>query len=402
MKQFFKTDGIRGIYPSEINETLAFQLGYALHLLHCKRVILGHDSRYSGLKLCDGFEKGVRLSGMDCILIGLATTPQIQYESKRFSAFGVMMTASHNPACYNGIKIFKNGEKLSKNEEKVLEEALTSFSMDYETYLASHRIETAHQIVLDAGHGGCSDLLKKIFKDENYHLLNTDYTGWDINLKCGSLYPEELKKAILDGSYDYGFAFDEDADRVVGCDRIGHFLNGECLAYIIASYYHYPSMVLTKMSNQGFIHSLEKKGIKVFLSEVGDKEVSRMMDKYNIALGAEASGHIIHKIHGKNGDGILNALEIIKILNQTPKKMEDYWEELTFYPAELRNYLCEFSDYEIQVLYELLAKEYPGVYPYLRMSGTEKCFRVYLQAASKEEIDACFAFLEDELCKRSS
>lgn len=402
LKQLFKTDGIRGIVGKDVTIDLAFRVGYALRLLGEERVAIGYDTRISSPGLAQALEEGASFNGVFCLKLGISSTPKVQYYSKKFRCVGVMITASHNPYEYNGIKIFKRGEKINVHEELAIQDFVYSFKKNYEDYLVSLKVNTNDEIVFDVGHGSAAPTVEKIFTEPNYHVINAQYSGIDINRKSGALYPQAIREYILKHHYDYGFSFDGDADRLIACDSKGNILDGDCLTYIIATFYQYDSVVLTHMSNQGIIHSLESKGIKVYLADVGDKNVSNMMRKYNVCLGAEASGHLIHSIHGTTGDGVLNAMEIIKILQKQNKKLSDYYEELEFYPSELRNYLCDVSTEEMENMKAYIQENFSNVYPYIRMSGTEECLRVYLQASASKYIEECFVWLEDFLCKQSS
>lgn len=402
MIQLFKTDGIRGIVGKDITHDLAFKVGYSLKLLNETQLVIGYDTRISSPSLASSLEDGAVFQGVFCKQLGICTTPQVQYYSKHFKCLGVMITASHNPYEYNGIKIFKKGLKLSCTEEQLLQNFIYSFFPSYENYLNHFKVEIEDQVVFDAAHGAAGPVLSWLFKENNFHIMNHEYTGTDINQRSGAIYPQALRNEILSQRYDYGFCFDGDADRLIACDSKGNILDGDYLAYIIASFFHYDSVVLTHMSNQGIIHSLEEKGIRVYLAEVGDKNVLNMMRKYNVCLGAEASGHLIHSIHSSTGDGILNALEIMLILKKQRKTLNDYYQELEIYPSELRNYLCDIDSVAIAGMLAYIGVHFQEVYPYIRKSGTEDCLRVYLQASKQDYIDQCFLWLEDFLCKQSS
>ena len=386
--KLFKTDGIRGKYNEVVTLDLAFRVGYNLSLLNCNKLVIGYDTRFSSVDLKDRVIEGARFSGISVLDLGLSTTPRVEYYSKLYNCLGVMITASHNPYYDNGIKVFKNGIKINKDDEDIIEKNIKYLA--YEDIIKTKINMINYDVCLDLDSGSAC-YLKDYFK-ENFHLIKSDYDGYNINHKRGSLYPEVIRDEVLKKGYKCGFSFDGDADRVIGVDEFGNILDGDFLAYYLALTYKYDSIVFSKMVNYGLIDACNKNSIKVYLSDSGDKCVLDMMLKNNVMIGSEASGHIIHMKYGSSGDGILNALEVMNCLSMGN---EFKYDDVYYYPSELRNYKMNC---DIDYLYSIVSK-FTGVIPYIRKSGTEGVLRVFLQSKSKECINDCFIMLEDELCK---
>lgn len=388
--KLFKTDGIRGKFNEDITLDLAYNLGNSLAILGDK-VIIGYDTRYSGSILANEVKQGCFSCGIESVIIGVCSTPKLQFYSKRDGVVGVMITASHNPYYDNGFKVFICGEKINENLEELLENSISN-SFTYEEKLRNMIIESSKKIALDGGYGGASLILKRVFKEKRFHLINVNYDGYNINLNCGALDPNDLTRYVLDNKLDFGFSFDGDADRVIACDSLGNVLDGDYLCYILACHYKCDRVVLTKMCNYGVIEAFKKKNVDVYLCDSGDKNVVAKMKEVNALVGSEASGHIIDMNCNCFGDGVVNAINIMNIISQN--NVADY-NEIVKYPAILRNYNYIASLDEIKYLYELINKEFPHVIPYIRMSGTEKCLRVYLQGTCENMLNKAFSLIEE-------
>ncbi len=387
--KLFKTDGIRGKYGEVVTLDLAFMVGYNLSLLGCSKVVVGYDTRFSSFDLKNSLISGAKFNGIDVLDLGLSTTPRVEYYSKYYDCFGVMITASHNPYYDNGIKVFKSGKKINNLEEERIENNI--YHLRYEDVIKDKIDNIKFDVCLDLDNGGAC-FLKEYFGD-NFHLINTNYDGFNINDRCGSLFAEVIKDEVIKNKYKCGFSFDGDADRVIGVDEFGNVLDGDFLAYYLARVYKYSSIVFSRMVNVGLINECKKHNIKVYLTDSGDKFILDMMEKNNVMIGSEASGHIIHRKYGTSGDGVLNALDIMECLSLG---YEFNYSDVCYYPSELRNYNV---DADINYLYEIIKNKFSNVIPYIRKSGTEGVLRVFLQAELQRVLDECFLMIEDELCK---
>ena len=386
---YFKTDGIRGIYPDEVNEALFLSVGQVLYKLGYDMVIVGYDNRPSSKSLSDALIKGIHKSNIGVFNLGLSTTPRIEFESYNNKCIGAIITASHNPSYYNGLKLFIEGRKLNKTEEELISKAV-NVTDDYYNHLLQYKPYIYNRIVIDCANGATSKLASKIFKDSNFLIFNNRIEE-EINLNCGATNPNTLSSLVLDSGADMGFAFDGDGDRVIACDRYGNILDGDYLCYILAlclkrnNHNFNNKVVLTKMTNLGIIDALAKEGIDVVLSDTGDKNVLDMMNKEDLSIGSEASGHIILKDFKPYGDGILNVLLILNALHDLGITLEDVYSRIKIIPQALINIYKDELDLDLS--------QFKNVYSYIRKSGTEKCYRVFIQSEDKDEFDRCLNYI---------
>lgn len=348
MGVFFGTDGIRGVVGEELTYHLASACGNALTRIkpNCK-IIIARDPRLSGQSLAITFGLGAMLGGAHIIDIGIASTPAISYLTKQLHCdFGVVISASHNPAEYNGIKIFDStGKKLGDKAEQELERKLiTNNSIDYNNigkiefkpsilniytnYLLSLcENYKGMSIVIDCANGASRNIAQKIFKSAGAKVYCTGISldGSKINKNCGATHPEHLAKIIKKYNADIGFSFDGDADRIIVCDSQGHIYSGDHILYCLAKYYKANNLlqanavVGTSMTNFGLELSLKQLGIGLERADVGDKFVIDKMCKLNCNLGGEQSGHIIMSNYLPTGDGVLAAIILTNILKNSAK-----------------------------------------------------------------------------------
>lgn len=341
---YFGTDGIRGIINNDLCFDLMYKCGNALTTMQEKpTIIIGRDTRNSGSLVSLGVSAGAIQGGAKVIDVGIIPTAGIAYLTKKLECdFGVVISASHNPPEFNGIKIFdKNGFKLQDEKENELEKKFIknylrdnndigsysynpSFVNCYINYLTSIGCNLqGFKIVLDASNGASFSIAPKVFKKLGAHVYATNCknNGDKINYNCGSLYPEVLKRNVLKFKADIGFAFDGDADRIVAVDRYGNILDGDKILYIIAKYLklknkNIKDVVGTSHTNMGIENALKKLNINLIRADVGDKYVLKEMLKQNCMLGGEQSGHIISLEHSTTGDGILTAVILSKIMKE--------------------------------------------------------------------------------------
>lgn len=343
---FFGTDGIRGVACEELTYELAYKCGNALGQFKPKaKIIIGRDTRTSGTYLTNAFSGGVMSAGASVIDIGICTTPGIAYITKYLKAdFGVVISASHNPAKYNGIKIFTSeGFKLDDGMEDSLErlfmKELNVSCLEIGTYEQNFELVDLYfnhlkkccgvslkglKVVIDASNGASYKISPKIFKALGAEVicLNTKNDGANINNNCGSLHPETLSLEVIKNKADMGFAFDGDADRIIACDKNGRLIDGDEINYILAKYLYENGKLIdnavvgTKHTNMAIEQKLNQMGIKFIRTDIGDKYVIERMERDSLVLGGEKSGHIILREYATTGDGILTALIISKIVKE--------------------------------------------------------------------------------------
>jgi len=396
-----------------------------------RKLIVGMDTRESSPMLAKGILEGAQRAGINTIEAGIVPTPLLAHLSKRIGCLGVMITASHNPFRDNGIKLFVYGKKLFLDEETLLEECLNGIVaiepayhpgtdlpvIDPLTYylplFASLLQKTKLKIVIDSANGATFQTAKLIFSQLTDHLtvIGDQPNGQNINLGVGSTHLELLRETVLKTASDLGFAFDGDGDRVMAIDHLGNIIDGDLLIYVCAlrlkSLGKLPGnrVVLTKMSNLGILQALQKEGIDVLLTDVGDKYVVDAMDHEGLFLGGENSGHIINKTLLETGDGVLNAAFVLNILHEEGKSLAELVKDVTLFPDKLHNLKnidCELAKHPrvVQLVAEVSELLGANGKVLVRASGTEPLIRISVSASTEELVDTYirkFIELFDEL-----
>jgi len=396
MQSIFGTDGIRGRFNEELTYSLAYKVGYALGstLERKSPILIGRDTRISGDILLQAITKGINESGKKFINIGICPTPAIPFLIKQENlSGGIMISASHNPPEYNGIKIFDhNGQKISKIFEnkiqKLIEESNQNISVPkkviplktnkdlMDVYIKSliqsmgGENLSGLKIILDTCYGSATTCAKKIFQalGAEVRVINNSNNGLKINMNCGSTNLEPLKKALRENPADMGFSFDGDADRVIGMDSKGNVLDGDHILFLWGRELLEQKiltnnlLISTQMANLGFEKAWKKIGGILFRTDVGDKYVHDAIKEKRAVLGGEQSGHILSKINNFSGDGILTALQIAKYCKNknittsytiTEKALDDSEakdEDGKNILDEDGNKLINFQDYNAQTI----------------------------------------------------
>ena len=435
MGRYFGTDGIRGEANKELTVEKALRLGYALgyYLKNTYKneekikVVMGSDTRISGYMLRSALTAGLTSMGIYIDFVGVIPTPGVAYITKLKKAkAGIMISASHNPAKDNGIKIFNsNGFKFSDEIENKIEDYmddLNSILVDplpgdkvgkfkyaedeyflYRDYL-SHCVKGNFKdikIVLDTANGAAYRAAKDVFLDLRAELvvINDAPNGRNINVKCGSTHPEILAKVVVGYEADLGLAYDGDADRLIAVDKFGNIIDGDKIIGILAlgmknaGTLKNDKVVTTVMSNIGFYKAVEEHGMQSVKTSVGDRYVVEEMRNNNYSLGGEQSGHIILMNYATTGDGILTAVKLADIIKTTGKSLKELADEVSIYPQKLVNIKVTdkkiaMEDKEILEECEKVEKELEGNGRILlRASGTENLIRVMVEASSDELTD---------------
>lgn len=366
MKKLFGTDGIRGEfdkYPMDL-ETV-FKLGKAAGECFGGKCLIGRDTRESGQIIEKSLADGLISRGIDVYLSGIFTTPGVSYLTKTLGMdFGIVISASHNPYQDNGIKFFdKEGFKLNKDTEIKIEELffentfketvekgniylIEGKNEGYTTFLKSASGDlNGLKIVLDCANGAAYQIAPQVFSELGAEVLvvNNCPDGKNINLNCGAVHPESLKEKILEENADLGITLDGDADRLILLDETGEIVDGDYILAITGIYFKEKGLlkndlvVSTVMANMGLEKSLEKQGIKLAKTKVGDQYVMEEMLKSGSVLGGEQSGHIMFSEHSNTGDGILSALQVLKIMKEKRKKLSELSLVMEKYPQTLIN-----------------------------------------------------------------
>lgn len=364
MGKYFGTDGIRGVAFEKLNAELAFKVGLAIgKVVKPKQIVIGTDTRQSNNMLAYSLASGAMSQGVDVLFAGVVSTPMIAYYSEMHQIIGVMITASHNPYYDNGIKIFDKGFKTVDELELKIEAVMDHGPFDVldkwgnltlteeveKLYLAFYEKlglkPSKLSIVYDSAHGASYQISNKLFNKyhKHTHQINNQPDGLNINVECGSTHMEMIANVVKSRKADIGFAFDGDADRCLVVNSKGEVVDGDQMIYLFATYLKSKGelpknhVVLTKMSNPGMLKKLKDNGISYSLTDVGDKYVFKEMNDHGYGLGGEASGHIIlnHIMH--SGDGVLSALYLLKIIEESGKTLDELLGEIKLYPLKMIN-----------------------------------------------------------------
>ena len=422
--KLFGTDGIRGIAGEMLSAGLCVRVGMALGEVIRRRgdvplALIAEDTRESSDALCAAIASGLAASGVDVYILGVISTPAVAYLTRTLSASaGVMISASHNPYEYNGIKIFgSDGKKLSDEDEELIEELtdegaplgkpekfgkicvkreLSSLYTDYikGTYGVSL---SGMKIAIDSANGAAHSAAVEVFSSLSAELFTLPDipNGRNVNLECGSTSPERLARLTQAEGCDFGIALDGDGDRCIMCDSCGRIISGDnILAYLAQEMQKSgeladSTVVATVMSNLGLEARLSELGIRLMRASVGDRYVLAMMEEGGYKLGGEESGHIIIRDKATTGDGLLTALTVLSkikkggapypALSENIQKYPQYNESVAAGDEEKRIFLESKKIKEIIAKYE---KEISVCGRLLvRPSGTEPKIRVMTEGA---------------------
>lgn len=420
MGVFFGTDGIRGKVNSELTYDLAYKCGNALgSCINKPTIIIGQDTRISGNLLTLAFAGGATTAGANVIDVGICPTPAIAYLTKKVGAdFGVVISASHNPAEYNGIKIFdENGFKLGDERENALERrfvhTFTISQGNLGTYkqkfklvklYEQHLIDccsvslTGKKVVIDASNGASYKIAPNVFKKLGAIVYETSCKndGVNINNNCGALYPLALCEKVKSFNADYGFAFDGDSDRIIACDEKGNLLDGDMIIYMLAKYLKSKkqlaknTVVGTRHTNMGIQQELSLQGIKLERTDIGDKYVLEKMEQDKLSLGGEKSGHIIMRDYATTGDGILTAIKLSEMCIGLNKPLSNL-AKVNLFPQ--CNIDCLVSDkmriINSEILTEAINEEEQNLSKdsriMVRVSGTESKIRIMVETQNHSD-----------------
>lgn len=388
-----------------------FQLGRSLKLFNCD-VVVATDTRISKDLLASSITSGCLSVGINVYYAGISSTPALIYYSLMKKFVGVMITASHNIYSDNGIKIINKGFKLNNEEEKKIEYLIDNdnfnFSIgkldfininyDYLKFINSFIINSKLKIIIDCANGSTSNLAVNVFNkvSDNLIIINNKPNGYNINENCGSTNVIKLKEEIIKNKYDIGFAYDGDGDRVVAVDEFGNVCSGDVLIYLLALYLKKQNklnkVVLSKMSNLGIIKALNKNNIEVIETNVGDKFVIEELQKNNLILGGEDSGHIILNNIFHTGDGILISLFILKALDYLNMSLNDVYNSLDLYYSKNINIKVKdkniINDKKLNIKIEEIKRKLNfDCKIIIRPSGTEDLIRLCIMGKNKNEVD---------------
>ena len=435
MKKLFGTDGIRGqanAYP--VNAELALKLGKALGSqlkasgYGSARAVIGKDTRLSGYMLETALTSGLVSAGVDVFLVGPVPTPAVAHLTKSLAAdVGIMLTASHNPFDDNGIKLFDpQGYKLKDAEEDeltklILKSDLNTAHIRSDQLGRAYRLDDARgryiefakstirneklsdfKIVLDCANGAAYDLGPWIFRELGAQVIKTGISpdGLNINSNCGAMHPEVVAQLVKDTKADIGIALDGDADRVIFADENGSVVDGDHILAACAIAFKQRgklannTVVVTSMSNLGLHDAMKKHAINIDITDVGDRYVIDSMRRNSFSLGGEKSGHLIFHDHATTGDGIISALQVLRMMKNEGKTLSELANCMEEYPQKLVSIKVKEKKpvKEVPVLRDAIHNceaELKGRGRVIvRYSGTEPKIRLLVEANELELVDA--------------
>ena len=427
----FGTDGVRGVANKDLTCTMAYRLGQAAVAFMGKTILVGKDTRLSGDMLEAAVCAGITSMGGTALTTGVLPTPGIALLTRQLHASGgIVISASHNPPEYNGIKYFDaEGFKLRNVMEDAIEEFVTAGGAQVpdmpngdevgiilpvedavELYI-QHAVSVVEEqgisfdglkIALDCGHGASAltsaEALERLGAE--VFAINQDFCGTDINVKCGSTNLGPVKDLVRATGADVGIAHDGDADRVMMVTSEGVEVDGDMMEAVLAldlkerGLLEGNTAVSTVMCNLGFVRAMEVAGIQVHQTKVGDRYVLGAMREHGFAIGGEQSGHMIMLAHNTTGDGLMTAVQFLAACVRAGKSVDDAVKVMERFPQELINVRVAdkhaVSENQAVAAAVAAAEEAMGATGrvLLRPSGTEPLVRVMVEAASQEDAEA--------------
>lgn len=444
MGRYFGTDGIRGVVNKALTPELAFRCGAACGYLFKKdnnncKVIIGSDTRASKDMLMGALITGFTYSGCNVEHIGVLPTPALAFLIDRMGATaGVMISASHNPYYYNGIKILtKGGIKLPDAKEDEIEALMDpfeikpaerpgnlSYNLKAKDFYCEHIKQACEEdissfkVILDCANGATSDTAHRVFGElgVDARIYHDKPNGVNINEGCGSMHMEELAAIVCRKEADIGFAFDGDADRCLACDNQGRLIDGDKILAVLALYLKernrlkQNTLVATVMSNLGLIEKMNQNGINVPTTKVGDRYVLEEMMDRDYVLGGENSGHIIFLEKATTGDGQLTAIMLLCAMKALNMTSEDVYNIFTPYPQAQINVNADDLQKRKLMADEVFLKNvnkaeaaFAGHGRILvRPSGTEPYIRILVEGPEKAMVESTAKALEESTAIRLS
>ncbi len=440
MARMFGTDGVRGIANEELTNQIAYRLGQAAVVFLGKTIVVGKDTRLSGDMLEAAMVAGIESAGGTALLAGVIPTPAVALLVRKLAAAGgAVISASHNPPEYNGIKLFDaKGFKLPDAVEDRIEEFVRAGGLEAteegaptgsdlgftvqlndatEIYIM-HAVDSVRDqglsfegltVAIDTGHGASSETSPEALRrlGADVHVINDEYDGFDINVDCGSTHLDPIRQLVSECKADIGIAHDGDADRVMLVSPSGVEIDGDIIEAVCAldmkerGCLAHETAVTTVMCNLGFVHAMRDAGIHVVQTKVGDRYVLEEMRQHGYSIGGEQSGHMILLEHNSTGDGLMTAVQFIAAVKRSGRTFEEAANVMQRFPQELINVRVQdksaaMADAAVQEAVHA-AEEALGDdgRVLLRPSGTEPVVRVMVEAkdadAAKQHAEAIAA-----------
>lgn len=432
MGKLFGTDGVRGIANIDLSADLAYKLGRIGGFFLTKgkerpKMVVGMDTRISGDMLEGALSAGLNSAGIDVLYVGVVPTPAIACLIKILEADGgVMISASHNPVEYNGIKFFnEESYKLTDEIENSIEEYIFN-DLDIDSVPTGGKVGRKIRIdnpirkymdflkdtidvnfeglkvAVDCGNGASYQAAPELLNElgAQVFVMHNDPNGININVNCGSTKPEEIQRLVLETGADIGLSFDGDADRLIACDENGNIVDGDHVLAICGLHLKKKGMlknntvVGTVMSNMGLDIALKDNGVNLVKTKVGDRYVLEEMRNNNYSLGGEQSGHIIFLDYNTTGDGLLTGIQLMSVVKETGLRLSKLASVMKVMPQVLVNATINaekkndyLKDEAIMTKISEIEKHFAGKGRVLiRPSGTEPLVRVMIEGDNHDEI----------------
>ena len=412
-RQYFGTDGVRGVVGETLTADLVERLGKAAALWCGRgRVFVGRDTRASGPELEEAFARGVASAGGSAVLSGVLPTPAVALLGLDLAA---VISASHNPPEYNGVKLFdRDGRKLTDAAEEEIEALLDGpapgggeidrVEVASDNYL-EHVLErfgtdlTGLRIAVDCANGAYAGLAPQAFEQlgAQVETIGAEPDGTNINVGCGATDLRVVQHKVREGRYDLGVAFDGDGDRMLAVDAEGREVDGDQILAVLALHLGVELVAVTSMTNLGFHRLMEDRGVKVLTTDVGDRYVFEALTEHDGVLGGEQSGHLMYLDGHTTGDGLVAAILLSRAVREEGVPLADLAAVMPKFPQVKENVPVRSTEVSADVLaaVERLNEELAGRGRVLvRPSGTEPVIRVLAEAEN-----AAFAA---ELCGKVS
>ena len=439
----FGTDGVRGEFGKELTENYAANLAeVAAQVLQCNLVVIGRDTRESGVLLETAITKALATMGVEVQLMGVAPTPAIAFAARKHGVVAIAITASHNLYQDNGIKIFgAGGCKLSDAEQESIEQAMLArgenakaaddmvsssaksgvarpeLLQEYCDWLVGlvrpGALKNLH-VALDCANGAFSHVAPEVFSKlgATVTTINATPDGRNINLQCGATHPEPLSEVVKSVGAHFGIAFDGDGDRLIAVDGNAQIVDGDHLLAISALDMKHRGtlrnnkVVVTVMTNIGFHQAMKNAGIEVVTTPVGDRSVLLALDDESLSLGGEQSGHIIYRDLATTGDGLLAAVSLAALIVDSKKSLSEIANTaMTSFPQVLINLRVGKRVDGVDQLFksEIAAAEKTlgaSGRVLVRASGTEPMVRVMVEAPQQDIAEKVAATLAEAITAR--
>ena len=436
-RKYFGTDGVRDLANTgNMTAELALRLGRAfIKFNHGKKIVVGLDTRLSGSMLEGALSAGMTSEGAEVFSAGIIPTPGVSFAVKELKADGgAVISASHNPAEYNGIKFLgSDGCKLSDDEELAIEDLLftekNNNSQDnigkiyhcpdlvknYAEHIASYLDDSSviDNVVFDCACGASAMSVPVLVEKTKFSGLNTaiisrEFDGRNINKNCGVMHMKNLTDYVVKNKMSLGFAFDGDADRVLICDNKGRVIDGDIILWVLGRWLNKRNapgsdkVVVTVMSNMALEAHLKKDGIKTLRCPVGDRYVLETMRENNAGLGGEQSGHIIASEFTGTGDGLCTAVLFMNAVNDLAEDVSTLIDRFGRYPQKLTNLTLKKSRELVDIdAVNRIVSEYEAEISngriFVRTSGTEPLLRILVEAPEKNIVEEISNILAEKL-----